>query len=70
MKNMTPEDKLFRIVQRIYNPFEKVNFNRTQLSYMDSEEFNEVREFDEPDPETPPSIARLLFDGAPLNEEA
>jgi hypothetical protein len=68
-KHKTPEEKLFELVTRVFNPFESANFNKSQLAFIGNEALEDYREQPKPDPKLTPTMARMLYEGAPLKPE-
>ena len=64
-KNTTPEERLYQLLSRSYNPFLEPNFNDNQLQNATSPllDSNYRIPIDAPDPELAPSINRMLFSG-------
>lgn len=54
------------IVKGLYDPMISPNFNKDQLAYTENSTLNTLRDYEQPNTETPPSLARMMFSGAPL----
>lgn len=68
-KNTPIEEKLHELVNQIYNPFVKPNFNKSQIAFSENTELDREKQQPRPDPTEAPSVARSQFPGAPLKPE-
>ena len=69
MKNLSPEERLYRFTTQTLNSGEDVNFNNEQLAFSWNGATNHIRKPRKlPDPTLPPTINKLLFQGAPYNK--
>ncbi len=66
---MPADVKLNYIIQRLFNPFEKANFNQSQLAMAENEDLDIEKDQIRPNPHESPSEARDLYQGAPLLPE-
>ena len=61
-KNMTAQEKVFRLLNDTLNPFEKeYNFNRDQLRDSTNPEMARMKDPDIADPRVPPSLQSFMY---------
>ena len=59
---MTPEERMYMMIKKTYNPFLEKNFNDNQLGFAENNDLNDLRiPRKAPDVEQPPAINRALF---------
>ena len=69
-KNLSPEERLYHLVTRTYNPFAEANFSDLQLKFADNDKLNDYRvPVAAANPNLAPSINRILFRGYTFVDE-
>lgn len=69
-KSLTLEDKFFQFMTGDLDPHIKPIFDDSKLSQANTLNFKEEREMEMPNPNQPPTFARILAKDRPFKEEA
>lgn len=64
-KNLDPETKLYRLLSKTLNPFEKnYNFTDAQLKDTTGTNIDGLKVLNVPDPRIPASLQRIFYEGS------